>query len=475
MGWLRLGAVVLVLGCTAALPGPGTAYPAAQPAPQLDLSKVKGGMLVKDGRPTDCGVGFLDNKAALISAACLELKGRAVDRSFKYEVLVDKGYNGIAERHTVTDFTLHPSFDALTLANNVALIQFNKDSDVTWYNYVWQPNGEQADVNYAYVQRGLTDVESGEWGTAQVSSGQALDGGTCKELSPLFVANRRDLICDDAVFESIASGQTKCKVPAQTVYAVSKGILFQAGFFSHAMVQGGADLCSYKTVGTYYTMMTDYLMFAQAALDRTVYYFDPANASFPQTDADYGMEIVRGVDPSVATMLAGDMYGPINGGAGDSSNGDSSNGDNSNGDNSSSHGSGGGDSSDGLSRKTVIIIAVCASLGSLLLGAAIFALVWWLRRRMFRARDPVLETNAQAILADDIGGATVPGVPHRGRIAALTDDDDDVDENKPPSYYQAAAPAPHPFNPPANAPADAPPAGFQFPMPPDTKYPPGKA
>ncbi|KAJ2799061.1 hypothetical protein H4R21_003686, partial [Coemansia helicoidea] len=439
-----------------------------------------GGVLVRDGKATNCGVGLLDNMAALISATCLDIKDGAVDTSHEYEVLLDKGYTNNTERYTVSDFTIHPNFDASTLANNVALIQFNKGSDVAWYNYVWRPVGDESGTQYVYVQRALTSVAMGTWGTPAVSAEPTATDSTCKDFSPLYAANRQDLVCNRAVYGPLVSGLTKCKVPAQTLYAYHEGILFQAGFFSHAAVQGGSDLCNYKVQRSYYTMMSNYLMFARNNLDRTLYYYDPANTTSPQTDPAYKMNNVDSVDSKIASVLTGDMYGTVN--SGDSSDDSSTTSTasrtttsttSSDGNSSSGGGSNSSNSSDGLSKKMVVIIAVCASLGSMLLAVAIVLLVRCLRRR--RLRDPYLETNAQKFLAMDIGGATMPvaaAVATTATAAAaapapasaiVADDDDD---NKPPPY----AHQPRPFNPPM----ETPPAGFHVYPPQEEKYPPEK-
>ncbi|KAJ1726619.1 hypothetical protein LPJ61_005063 [Coemansia biformis] len=439
------------------------------------LSKVKGGMLVKDGKATSCGVGFLDNMAAMISATCLDMKNGAVDKSVKYEILIDDAYNGVSERYPVTDFKLHPSFNAETLANNVAVIQFNKGSDVTWYNYSWQPTGKADSPELIYAQRVLTDVKTSTWGTVQISQGNRMSDAACTDLSPLYKANPADLICNDAVYTAPVSGLTQCKVPSQTVYAYIGGIAFQAGFFSYAMVKGGNDLCDYKQVRTYFTLMASYLAFAQAAVNRTVYYYEPTNTTSPQTNPFFEMDSVAGVAGSVAKMVSGDMYGSANDGNGNSngsSGGDGvsqtddgkSSGKNTSSNNSSSNS---GDSSSGLATKTIIIIAVCSSLGSLLFGLSIFLVVWCLRRKVFRARDPYLETNAQNFLANDIGGASPPA-------ASRSEDDAFIRlaTSKPPPYRASEIPeaAPRP-----NQAAEIHPAGFHVPPPSKDMYPDEKA
>ncbi|KAJ2475351.1 hypothetical protein IWW47_006518, partial [Coemansia sp. RSA 2052] len=100
-----------------------------------DLSKIKGGVLVKNGKQTSCGLGLLDNMASFVSADCLDYKDGKVDNDVVYEVFVDPGFDTFATRSVVQNITVHPKFNPSTKANNVALIEFNLKNEVLWYNF----------------------------------------------------------------------------------------------------------------------------------------------------------------------------------------------------------------------------------------------------------------------------------------------------------------------------------------------------
>ncbi|KAJ1843674.1 hypothetical protein LPJ73_005419 [Coemansia sp. RSA 2703] len=89
----------------------------------------------------------------------------------------------------------------------------------------------------------------------------------------------------------------------------------------------------------------------------------------------------------------------------------------------------------GLSSKTKIIAGVCSAVGGVILLGAVFLLVRWWRKhgKVRRQRDPYKETAAQKILADDLGGASVPAFSPN-RITAATTDPIVAAYEQPPAY-----------------------------------------
>ncbi|KAJ2335933.1 hypothetical protein GGH91_005370, partial [Coemansia sp. RSA 2671] len=132
-----------------------------------DLAQIKGGVLVKNGKQTSCGLGLLDNMASYVSANCLDFKNGKVDGNIIYEVYIDSGYDKTATRAMVQNITVHPKYNPSTMANNIALIEFNLGNDVTWYNY--NAIGRASWSEIIYAQRYVSDMNQMTWATPQIS------------------------------------------------------------------------------------------------------------------------------------------------------------------------------------------------------------------------------------------------------------------------------------------------------------------
>ncbi|KAJ2741464.1 hypothetical protein GGI20_005171 [Coemansia sp. BCRC 34301] len=403
-----------------------------------DIFKVKGGLLVRNGKQTSCGLGILDNMASLISADCLDYVsgGKAVDSSIKYEAFVDAGNDGATARYRVQNVTVHPGYDPQTKANNVALIQYNKGAKVLWYNY--NAVGPSDWTGVVYTQRYLSDIEGMAWATPKVYSQDSVTDSPCAKLSPLYKANPEQFTCGSGVVAPPSASLSACKVPYQVAYASFGGqYVYQTGIFSHFVVEDGKDLCKYGEQRSYYTVISDYLAFAQKELSRTVYYFNPDNVTMPQEDAQYAMAKPSGLAVD-AVVVGGDMYAkqPVTTPSQTSSlmsrttpGGQSP----------TSKPSGSKDEEEGdsgLSKKSITIVAACSAVGSVLIAVGAFFLVRWWRGHLKRTRDPYKETAAQEILANDLGGATIPGGGH------YRSETDVIYGAVPPPAYLASEPSP---------------------------------
>ncbi|KAJ2584071.1 hypothetical protein GGH95_000627 [Coemansia sp. RSA 1836] len=396
-----------------------------------EIFKIKGGLLVKNGKQTSCGLGMLDNKASLISAACLDFVKGKVDTSTKYEVFVDGGFNGATARFVIQNITVHPSYDPATKANNVALVQYNKDAEVLWFNR--NAVGLSDWTGLLYTQRYLSDIEGMAWATPKVKPENSIGDTTCSKLSPVYKANTKSFTCSSVLSTAPSASLSSCDVPYQAVYAVfSEAYVYQAGFFSHVVVTEGENLCKNGGQRSYFTLISDYLTFARTELNRKVYYYNPDNGTIPQTDVDYAMTKPSGSVTGVV-MLSGNMYTnqstPSFTSALLSRTATSSETPTNNppGEKEPSEDSGG---SSGLSKRSIAIVAACSAVGSLIIAVGAFFLVRWWRGNLKRTRDPYKETAAQEILANDLGGATVPGGGGGNNYTSMLD----VSYAAPPAY-----------------------------------------
>ncbi|KAJ2155858.1 hypothetical protein GGF46_005556 [Coemansia sp. RSA 552] len=414
-----------LLRCALAFAGVGLALVhGARLAPRQsvqDLEKVKSGAFVKNGKQTSCGLGIIDNQAAFVSADCLDFSGTSVDKSTKYEVYFDGSYNGASVQYKVTDITAHPEFDAVSKANNIAIVEYNPKNETFVFNSIATKTDEWKTV--VYTQQYLKNVGSAQWGTPRLLAQAYKNESTCNSLSLVYSQNQDDFTCCEVLADAPAPYLSKCKVPYATVYAFIDKAMFLAGIFSHAVVTGGSDLCDYNKVRTYFTLFANYVGFAKNTLNRPLQLHEPMNGDLPESDPDYQMGVPSsGIMKISSRTIGGDFYKdqtkPNPGGSGDDQDSD--------------------DDSGGLRKGAVIALAVCCTVGTLLLAVGIFFLVRWWRGHVHRLRDPIQETNAQQILADGLGGATMPDYPKNDR--------EDEDFARPPPAYTED------MQPPASAP-----------------------
>ncbi|KAJ2861713.1 hypothetical protein GGH94_004721 [Coemansia aciculifera] len=429
--------LLLVLSAAVAAPSAASVLPRQlqSRASASDIFKVKGGLLVKNGKQTSCGLGILDNMAALISADCLDFVNGKVDLSLHYEAFVDAGYDGATGRYMVQNITVHPSYDSKTKANNIALIEYNRGSKVLWYNYNAVGPGNWD--GYVYVQRYLSDIDGMAWATPKVYS-QGSGDLACLQLSTVYKGNSKGFACSSGLVPAPSSSLgTSCNVPYQMVYATFSGTyVYQAGFFSHVVLEDGKDLCKYSRQRSYFTLISDYLAFANSVLDRTVYYYNKDNTTKPQSDPEYAMTKPSTTVVSVV-MLSGNMY-PKQPSTPSPTSALLSRTSTSTSPTSNPPSEEQQESNSGLSKRSIAIVAACSAVGSLLLAVGVFFLVRWWRGHLKRTRDPYKETAAQEILANDLGGASMPG--GGGNLRSMTEIVDMAYAMPPPPAYPANEP-----------------------------------
>ncbi|KAJ2715102.1 hypothetical protein H4R19_001383, partial [Coemansia spiralis] len=85
-----------------------------------------GGVLVKNGVLTSCELAVLDNKASVLAAACLDYTSSGnLDTNTKYAVYLDGSDGSKPVSYNVDTVTVHPGFKRSSLANNLAILQYN--------------------------------------------------------------------------------------------------------------------------------------------------------------------------------------------------------------------------------------------------------------------------------------------------------------------------------------------------------------
>ncbi|KAJ1726620.1 hypothetical protein LPJ61_005064, partial [Coemansia biformis] len=211
-----------------------------------DVAKVKGGVLTKNGKITACGVVMLTNKIAVVSADCLDYNDSVVDWSTKYRIYISKGDNGLTGSYEVAKLDVHPKYDPVTKANNIAVVRIQLDAVETWTKLVAIGSDKWSTVVYAQlILSNMTDIT---WDKPNIYVRDNVGGDdVCISMSPLYAANRNNYMCTQAITQPPVKTTPVCFVPYPILYAQVDGDLYQAGIFSHAVLMGGTNLCSYTS------------------------------------------------------------------------------------------------------------------------------------------------------------------------------------------------------------------------------------
>ncbi|KAJ2604226.1 hypothetical protein H4R99_001931, partial [Coemansia sp. RSA 1722] len=190
-----------------------------------ELASVKGGLLVKNNKQTSCELGLIDSSAGYVSANCVDFNSDPPNGVTKYEVILDSGIDGKTARHNVDSIYVHPQYNQETLANNIAIVQFNTKSEITWLN----PIGVVRELfweDLIYVRRSLKNLDTLEWNTPEYLSTTDSDDTLCSSMSLVYSHNKYDYACTHHTASMSSSSLSDCDVPYGTVYTHMNGKLY---------------------------------------------------------------------------------------------------------------------------------------------------------------------------------------------------------------------------------------------------------
>ncbi|KAJ2617010.1 hypothetical protein EV177_000773 [Coemansia sp. RSA 1804] len=268
---------------------------------------MKGGILVKNGKQTSCEIAVLDSRSSMVSASCLAYKNGKVDTSIKHEVYLDNGLDGKTAKYTVEMVSVNQNYNATSLANSLAILQYNSDGKIEWNNTV----GIGRDLYWdevVFVRRTISDLDNMEWTTPIIQSNIG-EGENCDAMSVLYDKNNSDFECNDKLVDAQLSSLTICQVPYGSVYAVINNKLYLAGIYSYtATYQGHGNLCYSGFKSNYYLLLRNYLSYASTVLGRFPDFFPLTNATFPTTNAYYSMTKPTNGQSSNYFLTKGDYY-----------------------------------------------------------------------------------------------------------------------------------------------------------------------
>ncbi|KAJ2724248.1 hypothetical protein GGI07_002118 [Coemansia sp. Benny D115] len=230
-----------------------------------------GAMLIKDNRLTSCELAIIDAKAAFVAASCLDLTDEKLKDDIKYEMIINYGQDQGQEnaRFTIDKaIHVHPQFNPKTLANNIAVVEFNTESSSSQVNTT---PSNQTDWNDAlYVRRLVTNSANNIWGNSDISqktSNEAVDG--CLDASEIYKANTAAFFCT-SILSASKLIHSDCQLPYGSVGVSLAGELYTVALHSHTVVDGDT-YCGSANKFSYFTILANYVGFASKALGRQVW------------------------------------------------------------------------------------------------------------------------------------------------------------------------------------------------------------
>ncbi|KAJ2545625.1 hypothetical protein EV175_005802 [Coemansia sp. RSA 1933] len=390
-----------------------------------DIIKFKGAVLYKNGDQTTCELGLMSFTSAFVSASCLDFtSGLTLNETTSYYVLMDNSTQGtitVVSEVETSDIHVHPDYDAGTWENNIAVIEFNKDTTVTYTSYIAM-DGFNSSAQ-AFVRRTM-DPTSTTWNTPIVNyrttSEQEGDMATCVDSSRLFMTNSGKLTCTPVSTMSVFNRD--CRIPFGTMFSEQGSDIVLAAIYSHTIVLA-SNLCSSDAnFNNYYTYLWPYVGFASQVLNRSIgIYTNGSTAQYTKTDVESmnppsstivsGIRVIGGdiytLQDATQTPLDLDETTILASGASTASDADynlaspdptdaESDGANSGLDDSSNS---------GLSKSQKIIIGVVVPLSVILIGiGALILYNYWRVRQEDRAWNPQEQDQQLQIMALDLGG-----------------------------------------------------------------------
>ncbi|KAJ1857639.1 hypothetical protein GGF49_001272 [Coemansia sp. RSA 1853] len=268
------------------------------------VTKFQSALLLVDGKQTTCESVLVDSNAGFVAASCLKYTSDGdVDKNVTYELAVRAGGSTATEVYPITQIDSHKEYNPETYVNNLAVIQFNTDKEVTWQNYIGI-NPDEWDDQF-FIRRSLSSVSSLTWNNI-IAFANTDTPSYCNEASEAYSANQGDFLCNYAA--SLSTYNSTCKIPYGVVYAaVQPSDMSIVAIHSHSAVYGDT-MCSKSRKLHYYTVLRNYIGWAAGILGRSVGGF-AKDSSFVFTPVQgYQMEDVSTDGVEDVTLFSGDQY-----------------------------------------------------------------------------------------------------------------------------------------------------------------------
>ncbi|KAJ2779329.1 hypothetical protein H4R18_004067 [Coemansia javaensis] len=356
--------------------------------------------------------------AAVAAASCMEFTGGGrVDMSVRYEAYLDAGIDGKTAKYEVKKISINPWFNATSLTNNIAVLEYNAGSNATWRSPFY-PRTMNDPAPLMYVQSWLSNADKMAWGSGSKAATWSYGDYMCPRMSDVYNVHIDHIGCTNFTMQSPLLHETSCPIPFGLMYTMADGLPYLSGILGYTASIRSIGLCETFNNRNYHTYTANYIGFIQDVLGRQVYYGkDVFNASVVDTGGFYMIASQFTFAPNVVTR-SGDLFenATLADGASESGSGPASSstkadtsGSPDSSDSQESSGSQQGDSEGGLPKRAAVVAGVCGSIsGAAIVATAGLLALRWRRRR--RPVDPVNQILIQTGTGYGFGVARTPRV-----------------------------------------------------------------
>ncbi|KAJ1963542.1 hypothetical protein GGI12_001991 [Dipsacomyces acuminosporus] len=262
----------------------------------IHMGTLGGAVLLKNGKETSCELAVIDTRAAFVSANCLDFSNGKVDKSTTYEAFVNLGDGGQPSKYRIgSNINVHPSFNPDTLANNVAVVQYNDDDKASLINTIPADSSDWSSISFVR--------KSPSSGRAPVVADPTQEGSGCQDSSAIYSANTNAFFCTS----STTHDGNNCIVPYGSVVANINNEPYSAALFSHVAVVGDS-LCGPSQQYSYYTLLSNYVGFAVGVLNRPLWTLAKYKPVEVKDKTSFSMQPAKSKPSKGITIFGGDVY-----------------------------------------------------------------------------------------------------------------------------------------------------------------------
>ncbi|KAJ2776291.1 hypothetical protein H4R18_005742 [Coemansia javaensis] len=364
--------------------------------------------------------------AAVAAASCMEFTGGGrVDMSVRYEAYLDAGIDGKTAKYEVEKITVNPGFNATSLTNNIAVLEYNAGSKETWQSPFY-PRPMTDTGPLMYVQSWLSNADKMTWGTESKAATWSYGDQRCKYMSNVYDIHIDHIDCTNLTMQSPLLQQTSCPIPLGLMYTMADGLPYLSGILGYTASAKSIAVCDEYNNRNYHTYVAEYIAYIQKVLGRDVYYGKDVFDEGLEYPADFDMIASRFTFAPNVVIKGGDLFkdatladgaSESGGNPGSSSSEPDTSGSPDSSDLQESSDSQQGDSESGSSKRAAVIAGVCGSIGgAAVVAIAVLCVFKWRRRR--RPVDPVSQARIQEDIAGDFGVARTPRVLSTAEVQA---------------------------------------------------------
>ncbi|KAJ1769104.1 hypothetical protein LPJ74_004338 [Coemansia sp. RSA 1843] len=273
------------------------------------MTNFPGAILAINGVATTCEFALIDNQAAFAAASCFQFTNGKLDTSATYSIYFSATADDDASTASINpnDIHIHPQYDPVTLANNIAVAEYDFTDRGSWVNYIAVYRSEWS--SQFYVRRRLIDASSQKWAGPFVN-GYTGTSASCQTQSPLYSQNQNIMGCNQ--IQTTNSWNKNCPMPYGSIYGVVSEGMAIGGLYSHSFMFD-ADFCSGQRGLYYFVLLGNYVSWGESVIGRNINKLVDNFSAYEQSglSSSFSMTDVSSPNPGGMYLYAGDLKSPV--------------------------------------------------------------------------------------------------------------------------------------------------------------------